>query len=163
VYVLPVHLHPSAKLGFCHRCFTMNEVPWTPSQEHSCPQCVSLEGTQYSHFLLHTSLLLAHVTVFASASNTLSVYRPWFNLGTCCSFLLMTGDLRAGVSRFVDMSQVSLRCQKVVLWYISATSTFAKIVSLQNVHHFKQPPPMTKAPPVCRTPRLEEVMPVLFP
>lgn len=95
--------------------------------EHSCPQCVFLQGIQYSHILLHTSILLTHMISFASNSNRLSVYLPWFNLGTHCSLRLMTENARAGVNRFAEMSQVSLMCQ-TVLWHVSATSIFSKIV-----------------------------------
>lgn len=127
-------------------------LQWMRScHDHSCPQCVSIQGAQYSHILFHTSLLLTRVMMFASSSSILSVYMPWFNLGTHCSFLLGTGYLKAVVKRSADVGQVSLTYQTVVLWHVSATSTFAEIVSLQNISWFKQPPPMTKAPPVCIT------------
>lgn len=95
--------------------------------EHSWPQCVFLQGIQYSHILLHTSVLLTHMISFASTRNMLFVYLPWFDPGTHCSLLLMTGDVRAGVNRFVDMNQVSVMYQ-TVLWHVSATSIFAKTV-----------------------------------
>lgn len=132
--MLSAQLRPSASLGFCHCCSAVNEILWMHSHEPSCPQCVSLQGIQWSHILLHTSPLHTHVMAFASTCKILSAYLPCFNTGTYCSFLLMSGDLRAGINRFVDTSQILLMCQTEVLWHVSDTSNFAKIFSLQNIH-----------------------------
>lgn len=145
LYVLSVQLCPSAKLSFCHWCFrSWGCTVMSTAVSYVCPY------KEYNiHVSFSTQLSCSHVWWrFASTSNTLSVYSPWFDLGTHCSFLLMRGHLRAGINSCVDTSQVSLMCQTVVLWHVSATSIFAKIVSLQNIHKFKQLPPMTKTPPV---------------
>lgn len=126
MHVLSVQLHPSTSLGFCHCCFAVNEVLWMHSHEPSCPQCVSLQGIQWSHILLLTSLLHTHVMAFASTRKILSAYLPCFRVGTQCSFLLVSGDLRAGINRFVETSQVSPMCQTAGLWHVSDTSSFAK-------------------------------------
>lgn len=134
VYVLPVQLHPSASPGLCHCCCAVNEVLWMHSHEPSCPQCVPLQELQWSHNLFHTSLLHTHVMAFASTCKILPAYLLCFTTGTHCSLLLMSGDLRAGINRFVERSQVSLMCQTAVLWHVPDTSNFAKIFSLQNTH-----------------------------
>lgn len=95
-------------MGFARAASQQAEILWMRSHEHSWPPRVPLQGLQYSHILPHTSLLTTRVTVFASPSKIFSLCLTWRNLGTHGSFLLMTGDLRAGAKRCVDMNQSPL-------------------------------------------------------